>query len=858
MLTTITAICSVVALGVQVGTLIAGGAALVNAPSIGGLAANLGVFDIPFVNGISYFVAGLGYAKVVAYLLAQLFCVMGIVWNAFKLWAGAEQVKKTCVQIGARLIIFSFLYTWYVSITMNLLVLGTGIGEMICGGKQKAEKMYSDVTTMIITQIEGYKAAEMSAFEIVKGRVLTEKQFSTLIGYMENAPTTPQAQAELQKRYGITLIDDRFEQKQTQESNEAYNTLNTLLKNKMALMRQSGNATITQEEIDAHPEWKMGEDYVREVVKKHDYTTGEDDEEEVFYKTSNLNVPYQNLTARLDALAKAVGLTATNKKTGKNETLKSGMLDSDMYTTNMEQYKQMIADWFKGLYLDFGGKQITYSFGNETKSKLIENEKKDAGGIFNMNPKYLSPGAIVKLGTLLGKMLSIGDDSRAFEKSKLGLLWSKVMQFALGLVQMFIVLFTCVILAIDYIIMILEFHIVTTISYIFLPLMLFDGTRQYAMKLLGTFMGFFVRILVFTVIFYFCIDTFMMMIFSQFSGLVEPTEAEGFSQITLSCFLCLMLAQKVPQIAQTILSGSPSMGAGDVARAAHGAMHGAMMGRNMAGRIAGASRAAGTAVGKSFGNSAVAAAGKKHAAQEAIAKAKAEGKTDEKELKAIGKQAGGSWLHSHGMSTGQRMSRFVGNLYSQAAFGIKDNYTDKEKLGGLGMGYGNSTNQKATLRDAMNSATGNGAQKDGGTKPSESQPSSEASKAAEQKPIGKAEGKAAVRAGDTGAKSPDYPETAQGGSSGMTGSGNGGAGSAAAAQKKPQPDSKRSSYTPPAQATQGGGSTQKPASNGVAKQQSGNTAQKPSGSRPKSSATPKHPQSGGKPYSRKSGNGRRK
>lgn len=427
---------------------------------------------------------------------------------------------------------------------------------------------------------------------------------------------------------------------------------------------------------------------------------------------------------------------------------------------------------------------------------------------------------------------------------------------------MLVVEFTTVFLAIDYIMMILEYHIVTTISYIFLPLMLFDGTRQYAMKLVGTFMGFFVRILVFTVIFYFCLDTYLQMLLSQFTGLTDPGATQSFSYILLSSFICLILTHKVPQIAQTILSGSPSMGAGDAVQAMRGALHGGMMGvrggmraRNA---VAGGLTKGVQAGGRVAANGAIAGKGGKMAYNKAVEAARAAGTTDEAELKQIGNSAKDSWLHSNGMSTGQRMSRFVGNLASQAAFGIKDNFDDMKIGAGIGKGRGTSDHQKLTVRNMMDGVKESLSDKNS----SESQPSSEASKAAEQKPIGKAEGKAAVRAGDTGAKSPDYPETAQGGSSGMTGSGTGGAGSAAggteAAQKKPQPDSKRSSYTPPAQATQGGGSTQKPASNGVAKQQSGNTAQKPSGSRPKSSATPKHPQSGGKPYSRKSGNGRRK
>lgn len=860
MLATIALVCTIATTVIQLGTLAAGAAALLYSPSIAGLIADAGIFDIPFINGISYFVAGLGYARGVAYLLAQLFCVIGLVWNAFKLWAGAEQIKKTVISIGARLIIFSFVFNWYASITMNLLGIGTGIGEMICGGKVKASEMYDSITNTIFSVVEGYDAAEMANFNILKNKTISNQQFDTLLNNLANGQKrmTFAEREALKQQYGIKTVDYIPTAEQDLATNDAYDRLLTILKNKMALLQQSGKNELSKEYMAEHAaEMERGVDYDVDYYKDSDGKT-----QVRYYKLGNLNESYNSTLARFNIIAKFFGLGAVNKKTGETEQLTKDMVNNQLYSIDLAECKKRVADWFSGLWLDFSKKEVTFAYGNKIKDKMtLDNTKTIAG----FNPQYLSPGAIVKIGSLLAELLRHADDTRAFEGSKFGgfkIFWYDIISFVVWLINMLVVEFTTVFLAIDYIMMILEYHIVTTISYIFLPLMLFDGTRQYAMKLVGTFMGFFVRILVFTVIFYFCLDTYLQMLLSQFTGLTDPGATQSFSYILLSSFICLILTHKVPQIAQTILSGSPSMGAGDAVQAMRGALHGGMMGvrggmraRNA---VAGGLTKGVQAGGRVAANGAIAGKGGKMAYNKAVEAARAAGTTDEAELKQIGNSAKDSWLHSNGMSTGQRMSRFVGNLASQAAFGIKDNFDDMKIGAGIGKGRGTSDHQKLTVRNMMDGVKESLSDKNS----SESQPSSEASKAAEQKPIGKAEGKAAVRAGDTGAKSPDYPETAQGGSSGMTGSGTGGAGSAAggteAAQKKPQPDSKRSSYTPPAQATQGGGSTQKPASNGVAKQQSGNTAQKPSGSRPKSSATPKHPQSGGKPYSRKSGNGRRK
>lgn len=850
MMTAIFIASTIATLVIQAGVLFGAGLLLYNAPSIAGLVADKGVFDIPFINGIEYFVSGLAYAKVVAFILAQLFCIIGLVWNAFKLWAGAAQIKKTVIDIGARLIIFSFVFTWYASITMNLLGIGTGIGEMICGGKEKAVSKYSDIVNIVTTQIESYDYAEMANFNILKNKNISEKQFNKLYKNLESASEKSKdaIKKELETNYNIKVISNKEAKEDLDfQRDDAVERLNVLLKNKMALMQQAGTNELTAAQVQEGKEkygWIENKDYVRETIYVDGTTIPTDTR---FYKLGDANQSYEAMVKRFATLCDFFGVKDEKGKTVTAETYKK------MSSAQQASVKDKISDWFSGLYLDFDNSKISFSYGNYSKDNMTS---RNASSIAGFNPQYISPGAIVKLSTLCAELIRGGDDTREFNHNEP--LWMDFLDFIIWVIEMLLITFSGVLIAIDYIIMILEYHIVTTISYIFLPLMLFEGTRQYAIKLVGTFISFFVRVVTFMAIFYYCIDTYMNMLYSQFAGLTDPGSVKSFSYVILSLIICLMLIQKAPQLAQTILSGSPSLSSGDLARTGRGLANGARMGIGATRKVMDKATAGSRAVNRAAMNTAAGMEGGNKAKSEAIKNAKKSGITDGEELRKIGKSAKDSWLKDNGMNTKQQLSRFVGNLASQNAFGIKDNFDDMKIGAGIGKGQGTSDQHKLTVRNMKDNINKSFEDKNS----SESQPSSEASKAAEQKPIGKAEGKAAVRAGDTGAKSPDYPETAQGGSSGMTGSGSGGAGSAAggteATQKKPQPASKRSSYTPPAQASQGGGSTQKPASNGVAKQQSGNTAQKPSGSRPKSSATPKHPQSGGKPYSRKSGHGRRK
>lgn len=720
-----------VSLAIQVGTIIAAGVTVVEAPSIAGFFADTGMFDMPFVNGISYFVAGLGYAKLIAFLLAQLFCVMGLVWNAFKLWAGAAQVKKTCVEIGAKLIIFSFVYTSYVALTMNLLIIGTGIGETICGGREHAEMMYEQITSAILNQLKGYNEAAFKQFSIIEGQRISEAQFTTLLNYLEKGYTVNDVNTIKNQFHIETYKDDLYDptspMSAEKKGTESYNRLLTILKNKMALTKQAGTSVIKKAEVDSHPDWVRGEDYDVEVIENADGEL-----ETQYYRITNLNGEYNNMLKRFDVLAKFFHLTAKNEK-GKTVQLTSDMLENPAYDTS--DSLNIIQDFFRGLYLDFG-ENVTYSFGNTTKTTPITQKKTE--GILNFNPKYISPGSIVKLGSLLCQLMMPPKDHSSFiESDGYKVYTSSILDALLRIIQNLIIIFTTIILAIDYIMMILEYHIVVTVSYIFVPLMLFDGTRQYATRLIGSFLSFFARILVFTMMFYFCIETYLEVVFSQFMGLEDPSQVYTFSHITLTFFLCLILVKKVPQIAQTVLSGSPSMGAGDMIQGVRGALQGGKAGL-MAGRQAvNTAHKAMTPVGRTFGNTAVASIGRKNAAQQAIEKARAGGETDAKKLKAIGAAAGKSWLQSSGMSTGQRASRFVGNLFSQAAFGIKDNYTESD-FAALGMGKGDSTNHTTTFRNAMDMARkpSEPSSEDKPKEGTEAGSGSAAKAAAEQKPIG--------------------------------------------------------------------------------------------------------------------------
>jgi type IV secretion system protein TrbL len=92
-------------------------------------------FDSPMIDGIRYF-AGMmqGFANI-AVLFGKVLGVVCIVWNAFRLWLGAEQVKKACADIITKFMIFTALMFTYPYIVDGIITVSISIGQNMGGGQ---------------------------------------------------------------------------------------------------------------------------------------------------------------------------------------------------------------------------------------------------------------------------------------------------------------------------------------------------------------------------------------------------------------------------------------------------------------------------------------------------------------------------------------------------------------------------------------------------------------------------------------------------------------------------------------------------------------------------------------------------
>ena len=145
------------------------------------------------------------------------------------------------------------------------------------------------------------------------------------------------------------------------------------------------------------------------------------------------------------------------------------------------------------------------------------------------------------------------------------------MQFVLdGIVVWFcvIVLALCVIFAlVQYIMTVIEFTIVAAVGVIFIPLLLFDGTKDIPKKLVPVFISFMVKMIVITL----CL-MFVYYLIIEFT--INTITSDGFDivwllvDVAFNAVLSYVMTQNAPKIAQTILTGQPQLSMGEFVAAA--------------------------------------------------------------------------------------------------------------------------------------------------------------------------------------------------------------------------------------------------------------------------------------------------
>ncbi|GMO54510.1 MAG: hypothetical protein Ta2G_13480 [Termitinemataceae bacterium] len=210
-------------------------------------------------------------------------------------------------------------------------------------------------------------------------------------------------------------------------------------------------------------------------------------------------------------------------------------------------------------------KKGTYS-NTVTKSKAVSDQEDPAlyfSGILKTHRmdgheyKVIAPAAAMQ-----AVLLVAGECFRFSDEGNGSILTGKfdLFKIIIGLICAFFVIFTGAFAVLEYIMAFLEYLLITSVGIILFPFSLWDGTKFLAEKLVGAIIGFFVKLL-------FCNICIFLMLYGFL------TIAKGYSttpftgtpdEIVTIIFICLLfffICKSAPGLAQSLLTGTPTLNA---------------------------------------------------------------------------------------------------------------------------------------------------------------------------------------------------------------------------------------------------------------------------------------------------------
>jgi len=339
-----------------------------------------------------------------------------------------------------------------------------------------------------------------------------------------------------------------------------------------------------------------------------------------------------------------------------------------------------VSSYFSGVGNTYEIDYVDYSPAGRThiQTTITEILKQDNSGLFGdlltnranprMNYTTVSPAAVFKIIFFLAHdCFSYADDKNKWE---LVPEFSRVLK---GLLCAFVIIFTGIFALLEYLVCFIEFMLVATVGVILFPFSLWDGSKFLAEKFIGAIAGFFIKLL-------FCTIAIFLLLYG-FVSLFNYFAAEGFTgavdQIIFILFVCLLffyICKSAPGIAQSLLTGSPSLNAAGAIAAVGGAVGAVATAAKMSAAVAKpAAQASALAGGAIIGGAATAASG----AISSIASASSAAGT----VAGLGgnrSQQAGAFLSSIGSDI-KKFGKEMG--LTKGILGIRDHFKERSRIG---------------------------------------------------------------------------------------------------------------------------------------------------------------------------------
>jgi len=199
---------------------------------------------------------------------------------------------------------------------------------------------------------------------------------------------------------------------------------------------------------------------------------------------------------------------------------------------------------------------------NNLFSNLVEN--KDHA---QMPYTTVAPAAVIQVILFLaGECVTYADNKKA---NPIIPDFSRILK---GLVCAFFLMFTGIFALLEYVICFLEFMLVASVGVILFPLSIWEGSKFLSEKFIGAIIGFFIKLLFCNIAIFLMLYGFISLFYiitgnnNSFTGNTD--------QMLFIIFVCLMfffICKSAPGIAQSLLTGTPSLSASGAISAVGGA-----------------------------------------------------------------------------------------------------------------------------------------------------------------------------------------------------------------------------------------------------------------------------------------------
>jgi len=225
-------------------------------------------------------------------------------------------------------------------------------------------------------------------------------------------------------------------------------------------------------------------------------------------------------------------------------------------SSSPSSYHPLIADFYQET------KDLQAIFSKMTQNKSVTIDKKGT-----VTYTSIVPAAAIEV------MLLVASDAfNSADKAPTNSLgFPDIAVIAKGLLCGFFIIFIGVFALLEYLMCMLEFALVSSVGVILLPASIWEGSKFITEGYIKAVIGFFLKLLLCTLAVYLLLYGFIS-ILNQLTGQGFKGSADQFAFIIFTCLLFLFICKSAPGIAQSLVTGAPSLSASGAISAAGGAV----------------------------------------------------------------------------------------------------------------------------------------------------------------------------------------------------------------------------------------------------------------------------------------------